>query len=158
MAGRCPARRSNAKWRDAGERFSTGVTIRTFLDCGVLITGHRGEHSERAKALALLEDSARVFLTSPFLYLEAVPKAVYFKRESELAFYRVYFNDTSLEWCRDLAAIHELAVRHAEKFGLAAMDALHTAAACLLSADEFVTIEGPTKAIHRVSAVRIVQL
>ena len=97
-------------------------------------------------------------MTSPFLYVETVPKAVYFKRESELAFYRVYFGDPSVEWCRDPRAIHELAVRHAEEFGLAAMDALHTAAARLLNADEFVTIEGPTKAIHRVSAVRIVQL
>src|SRR5580658_3101503 len=121
------------------------MPIRTFLDPGVLITAHRGEQADKKRALAILQDPDRIFLTSPFLYLETVPKAVYFKRESELAFYQVYFNEPSLEWCNDLQAIHDLALKQAQEFGLAAMDAFHVAAAQLLAADELITIERAEK-------------
>ncbi len=134
------------------------MPIRTFADSGVLIAAHRGEPADKEKALAILEDPERIFLTNAFLYLQTVPKAIYFKQESELAFYRVYFEDPSLEWCRDLQAIYGLAVRQAEQFGLGAMDALHIAAAHLLRADELITIERPDKAIHRSSLVRVVYL
>jgi len=53
----------------------------------------------------VLQDPDRIFLTRPLLYLETVPKAVYFKRGSELAFYRVYFTRPSVEWRRDLVAV-----------------------------------------------------
>jgi len=92
------------------------------------------------------------------LYFEIVPKAVYFKRDSELAFYDVYFTDPSVEWYRELQAIHDLALQEAERFGLAAMDAFHVAATSLLRADELITIERPEKAIHRSSMVRVVRL
>lgn len=134
------------------------MPIRTFLDSGVLITAHRGERSDKKKALAILQDPDRTLLTSPFLYFEIVRKAVYFKRDSELAFYDVYFTDPSVEWYRELQAIHDLALQEAERFGLAAMDAFHVAAASLLRADELITIERPEKAIHRSSMVRVVRL
>jgi hypothetical protein len=86
------------------------MPIRTFLDSGVLITAHRGEPAGKTRALAILQYPHRIFLTSPFLYIETVPKALYVKRESELSFYRVYFSDPSVEWCNDLPAIHDLAL------------------------------------------------
>jgi hypothetical protein len=134
------------------------VPVRTFLDSGVLITAHRGEPSGRKRALSILQDPDRVFLTSPFLYLETVPKAVYFKRESELAFYQVYFNDPSVEWCRDIEGIQDMALSEASESGLGAMDALHVAAAHLLRADELITVEGVEKAIHRTSRGKITRL
>jgi len=38
------------------------------------------------------------------------------------------------------------------------MDSLHIAAAHLLKADEFITIEKPTRSIHRSSLVKVVYL
>jgi predicted nucleic acid-binding protein len=134
------------------------MPVRTFIDSGVLIAAHKGEPGTREKALAVLEDSERVFLTSPFLYIEVVPKPTHFKRHSELAFYRAYFTDPSVEWCRDLDAIYDLSIQLAERFGLAAMDAFHVAAARLLRADELITIERPEKSIHRASIVKVIQL
>jgi predicted nucleic acid-binding protein len=134
------------------------MLIRTFLDSGVLITAHRGEAAGKRRALAILQDRDRIFLTSPFLYIETVPKAVFFKRESEISFYRIYFSDPSVEWCNDLSAIHSLALRESQECGLAAMDAFHVAAAHLLRADELITTERAEKSIHRAPNVKIVQL
>jgi hypothetical protein len=89
------------------------MPIRTFLDSGVLITAHRGQQADKKSALAILQDPERIFLTSPFLYLETVPKAAYFKRESELRFYQVYFSDPSVAWCSGLQAIHHMALSSA---------------------------------------------
>lgn len=55
------------------------LMVRTFLDTGVLIAGTRSIGRDRERALQLLEEPNRVFLTSPFVQLEVVPKAIYFK-------------------------------------------------------------------------------
>ena len=52
----------------------------------------------------------------------------------------------------------DLARVECETRGLGAMDALHTAAAHLLDADEFLTTERPRKAIHRSALVKVVYL
>ena len=110
-----PARKSSVKWQNVEEPVSSAtMPIRTFLDSGVLITAHRGERSDKKKALAILQDPDRTLLTSPFLYFEIVRKAVYFKRDSELAFYDVYFTDPSVEWYRELQAIHDLALKRSD--------------------------------------------
>jgi hypothetical protein len=59
---------------------------------------------------------------------------------------------------RRLDEIEAAAQTEAAKAGLAAMDALHVAAAHLSHADEFVTTEKPDKAIHRSSLVKVVCL
>lgn len=41
-------------------------------------------------------------------------------------------------------------------YGLAAMDALHVAAALQIQADELITTEKPTKPMHRVREIQIV--
>ena len=70
--------------------------IRTFFDSGVLIAGAKGIPAERTKALAMLRDPGRQFLTSPFLHLEVVPKAVFNKNRLEERFYEIYFRNA--EW------------------------------------------------------------
>ena len=50
---------------------------RTFLDAGILIAAVRGQEREAAHALAILEDPERSFLTSDFLRMEVLPKAIY---------------------------------------------------------------------------------
>ena len=61
--------------------------IRSFGDAGVLITGARSEESASEVAIRLLSSRDRIFLTSPFMHLEVAPKAVYYKKRDEQAFY-----------------------------------------------------------------------
>jgi hypothetical protein len=130
--------------------------VRTFLDSGVLLAAIRSLGHDRERALQILEDPDRAFLTSPFIHLELVPKAVFHKKRLEKAFYDEYFN--AAEWFRDLGRIEATARTEAARSGLAAMDALHVAAASLARADEFITTERPGKPIYRSSLVRIVYL
>jgi predicted nucleic acid-binding protein len=130
--------------------------VRTFLDSGVLLAAARSVSRDRERALQILEDSGRTFLTSPFVHLELVPKAIFHKKRLEKAFYDEYFN--AAEWFRDLDKIEATARTEAAKSGLAAMDALHLAAAHLSGADEFITTERPEKPMYRSSLVKIVYL
>lgn len=97
-----------------------------------------------------------MFLTSPFVHLEVVPKAIFFKKRLERSFYDGYFENAT--WFLEVDAIEVAARTEAAKAGLGAMDALHLAAAHLSRADEFITTEKPNKAIHRSSLVKIVYL
>ncbi|MBD2289087.1 hypothetical protein H6F92_09840 [Microcystis wesenbergii FACHB-1317] len=56
--------------------------------------------------------------------------------------------------------VEEDAVSHeiAGTYGLAAMDALHVAAALQIQADELITTEKPTKPMHRVREIQIVSI
>ena len=130
--------------------------IRTFLDSGVLIAAARAVDREGERAIQLLEEPNRLFLTSPFIYLECVPKAIFYRRWLEQAFYEKYFG--SATWVQDVVRIETVAKTEAASSGLAAMDALHIAAARLSDAEQFVTIEKPPKAIHRSSLVKVVYL
>jgi predicted nucleic acid-binding protein len=130
--------------------------VRTFLDAGVLIAGARSIGPDQERALRVLGDPNRLFLTSPFVRLEVVPKTVFHRRQLETVFYERYFEVAV--WYRDLEKIEAVAQREAANSGLGAMDALHIAAAYLLDADEFVTTEKPGRAIHRSSVVDIVSL
>lgn len=130
--------------------------IRTFLDSGVLIAAARSLDPYGERALKFLGDPNRVFLTSPFVHLEVVPKATFFKRRPERSFYDRYFKNAA--WFRDVDKIEVAAQMEAAKAGLGAMDALHLAAAHLSRADEFVTTEKPNRAIHRSSLVKVVYL
>ena len=53
---------------------------RTFCDAGVLIAAARSVGPDRLRALQLLEEPERVFLTSPFIHLEVVPKTIFYKK------------------------------------------------------------------------------
>lgn len=130
--------------------------IRTFLDSGVLMAAARSLGRDKERALQILEDPDRTFLTSAFVHLELVPKAIFYKKRLEKAFYEEYFG--AAEWFRDLDKVEAVAQIEAAKSGLAAMDALHLAAAHLLGAEEFVTTERPGKPLSRSSLVKIVHL
>ncbi|CCI35338.1 MULTISPECIES: PIN domain-containing protein [Microcystis] len=56
--------------------------------------------------------------------------------------------------------VEEDAVSHeiAGTYGLAAMDALHVAAALEIQADELITTEKQTKPMHRVREIQIVSI
>ena len=129
-----------------------GRPVRTFLDTGVLITGYNGQPALQERALAVLEDPDRIFLSSPFVRHECCPKALFNKRHLEYRFYREYFQRAVM--FNDVKLILERASREAARSGVSAMDSFHLAAAFLLGADELLTIENPRKSITARSSCR----
>jgi len=70
--------------------------IRTFLDSGVLIAAFRSRNTVSTPALTLLDDPERVFVTTDYVRLEVLPKPLYFRRETEAAFYEAFcYGETS---------------------------------------------------------------
>lgn len=128
--------------------------MKTFIDAGVLITGWRSQSASRLKALTILSDPQRQFVSSPYVKLEVLPKAQYFKNTTEEEFYREYFDGVS-EWVEDCDLITQEALVVARQFGLAALDAMHIAAALLAKADEFVTAERLTSPFSRVTGIKL---
>ncbi|MEO8130145.1 MAG: PIN domain-containing protein [Bryobacteraceae bacterium] len=133
------------------------MAIRTFLDTCVLIAARRGEESVKGEWLAILNEGARHFIASPFLYLKTMPKAVYHQRNDEIAFYRSYFDKVSI-WINDVESIFNVARNESESCGLGSMDALHVATAYLAKADVLYTLERKEKPIYRTALVRVVSV
>jgi hypothetical protein len=65
--------------------------IRRFVDAGVLIAAARGAGDIAGLALKVLDDPERLLLSSQFVLLEVLPKAVYHKQTAEAALYETYF-------------------------------------------------------------------
>ena len=130
--------------------------IRTFLDSGVLIAAFKGAPQLRESALQTLEDPGRLFLTSPFVRLEVLPKAIFNKQADEARFYERFFARAVV--ATDIKAILTLGEKAAANSGVGSMDSLHIAAAHLLKADVFITTERPNKSIYRSSLVKVVYL
>jgi predicted nucleic acid-binding protein len=131
--------------------------IRTYLDAGVLIAAARGKAPLATKALDILDDPNRQFVSSVFLKLEVLPKAVYHKNSSEVEFYEAVF-DAVTDWAESNDEIIARGYKEALAYGLSALDALHVAAAVILDADELVTTEKSDKPIYRTAAVKVVSL
>lgn len=108
------------------------------------------------KALRVLEDPDRQFLTSPFVQRELAPKVAFYGKGLEKSFYDAFIQ--AAEWRRDLDAIVSLAQVEAEKHGRPAIDALHPAAVHILGADGFVTTERCGKPLYRTSLVAVIYL
>src|ERR1017187_5808585 len=89
--------------------------IRTFFDSGVLITATRFQSRDADRALRFLEDPNRISLTSPFIHLEVVPKAIFFKNRLERLFYATYFANAVR--CREIDKIEAAAQAEAAKTG-----------------------------------------
>jgi predicted nucleic acid-binding protein len=133
------------------------MKIRTFIDSGVLISGARGEANLAKKALQILGDDKREFVSSVFLKMEVLPKAIFNQQNDEIEFYTTYFDSVSY-WATDINEIINLAYQESSKFGLGAMDALHIAAANLMNATEFITSEKPQKSIHRTKTIQVISI
>jgi predicted nucleic acid-binding protein len=131
--------------------------IKTYLDAGVLIAAARGKAPIALRALEILDDPNRQFVSSVFLKLEVLPKAIYYKNTSEVEFYEAVF-DSVAYWADSFETIIEQAYKEAFGVGLAALDALHTAAAISAGADELVTTERKTRPIHRTQSIKVVSI
>jgi predicted nucleic acid-binding protein len=128
--------------------------MRTYIDTGVLIGAHHGKPAIAAKAMKILDDPDREFVSSVFLRLEALPKAIYQNQQDETSFYEAFF-DAVIEWAAPLDTVIQDAYQEACRLGLSAVDALHVAAAMAVRADELVTTEKPGKPIHRVTSLKV---
>ena len=128
-----------------------------FIDSGVLIAAARGKQEISEIAITILDDPNRKFVSSVFIKLEVLPKAVYHRKNEEVVFYNTYFDAVS-HWAVNLENITNSALEYAESYGLGAMDAFHIASAISGGAEEFVTTEKPDKPIHRVPNIRIITL
>lgn len=131
--------------------------IRTYLDAGVLIAAARGKAPIAIRALEILDDPNRQFVSSIFLKLELLPKTIYFKNSAETEFYEAVLDSVSY-WANSTDSIVEQAYREACAFGLAALDALHVAAAVSAGADELVTTEKSNKPIHRTRSIKVISI
>ncbi|ARV63398.1 nuclease (plasmid) [Nostocales cyanobacterium HT-58-2] len=129
----------------------------TFIDSGVLVAAARGVGELSETALSILEDSGREFASSEFIKLEVLPKAIYNKQTEEAEFYEAFFSAVTY-WANDLEKVMQDSYSIACQYGLAAMDALHMAAALSVGAEEFVTTEKSTKPMFRVSDIRVISL
>jgi predicted nucleic acid-binding protein len=130
---------------------------RTFLDAGVLIAAIRGTPELADPAMELLNDPERLFVSSDFVQLEVLPKTVYFRHTAEAAFYRAYFASIT-EMVPVSQALVAQASGQAQRAGLAAMDALHVAAARASEATGFMTAEPPRKPLFRVEGLTLRRL
>ncbi len=126
----------------------------TFVDTGVLITAARGEGDAALRAMAILDDPDRSFASSRFVKLEALPMPTYHKRDDEVAFFNAFF-DRVTHWPQSDDTVIEQAFVEASRAGIAALDALHVAAAVILGVDVLVTTEKGTKPLHRVQSIRV---
>jgi predicted nucleic acid-binding protein len=128
---------------------------RTFLDSGVLISAARGTDNTALQALQILDDPDLAFVSSIFVKLEVLPKAIYNGFREEAAFYQSFFDNDVDFWVSFSDELVETAQQKAGKFGLSALDALHVAAAISAEADEFITTERPGKPMYRVKGIRV---
>jgi predicted nucleic acid-binding protein len=130
---------------------------KTYIDSGVLIKAHQGKSALAKRAIDILDDPDRQFLSSTFVQLETLPKAVYHKNQDELDFYQAFFTSVS-QWVTIEPTLLDEALRQANTFGLAGVDALHVASALLLGAEDLVTSEKPTKPIFRVTGLTVISI
>ncbi|MGL6341533.1 MAG: type II toxin-antitoxin system VapC family toxin [Waterburya sp.] len=129
----------------------------TFIDSGVLVTASRGVEDLFDKAILILASADRKFASSAFIKLEVLPKAVYYRQTDEIEFYETFFSAVTY-WANDTEQVIQDGYNIACEYGLAAMDALHIAAAISVGAEEFITTEKPNKPMYRVTDIKVVSL
>lgn len=129
----------------------------TFIDSGVLVTAARGVGEDSEKALEILADSNREFASSEFIKMEVIPKAIYNRKTAEAEFYELFFSAVTY-WTNNIEKVIQDAYNIACQYGLAAMDALHIAAALSVGAEEFMTTEKKTKPMFRISSIKVISI
>ncbi|WP_414575118.1 nucleic acid-binding protein [Anabaena sp. CCY 9402-a] len=91
---------------------------KTYIDSGVLIAAFRGVQSIGIQANTILNDDNREFVSSQFVKLEVVPKAIYNQQQDEIDFYETFFSAVSY-WATDLEQISQDAYQLSSLYGLA---------------------------------------
>lgn len=130
---------------------------RTFIDAGVLIAAARGCEPLFSRAMAVLDDPDRAFITSDFLRLEVLPKARFHKKVLETEFYEAFFDEAACNIPASRQIVAD-ALEEASRSGLSAMDSLHVAAAVRAGAEELVTTEKPGRTLFAARSITIMSL
>ena len=123
----------------------------------MLIAAARGGGKLGERALEVLRESAREFVSSDYVKMEVLPKPIYLRREAEIHFYNTFFSRVSI-WLNFDTKHLEAAFEEACRAGLQSYDAIHVTVAAIGGCDELITTEKPTSAIHRTSLIRIVSI
>lgn len=121
---------------------------RTYIDANVIINALRGLKPIQTIAFAILEDPARILLSSDFLQLELLPKPTFHQNQAQVEFIRQLLEQT-IHIPTDSRITHK-ALDLAGRYDIAALDALHAAAAIVGGADELVTFENRRKPLHKI--------
>lgn len=129
----------------------------TFVDACLLIAAARGGTELAKLAMAVLDDPDREFSSSIFVKLETLPKATYFKRETERTFYEEFFADVAA-WATANEDLAGKALDEACRSGLSACDSLHVVAAKETGSAELVTAEARQSALFRTTMVSVVTI
>lgn len=130
---------------------------RTFIDSAILIAAWRTDLSYSRAAALVLDDPEREYISSPFVRLEIIPKAIFYRNLDEVAYYNDFFEAVDF-WVEASSELIEAAHKVGCDFGLNALDALHVAAALSVHADEFITAERATSPLSRVRGLQITSI
>jgi predicted nucleic acid-binding protein len=114
---------------------------------------HEAEASLRC-AHTILDDPARVFVSSDYIRMEVLPKALYHRQSQEVLLYERFFS-RAVQIVAPSVSLLVQAYTEACTFGLSALDAFHMAAAKFCGAEEFLTTERPTTPLFRVTGIVI---
>ena len=130
---------------------------KTFVDSGLLIAVTKGEKEIYEKALAIIDDPEREFVSSVYVKLETLPMATWHRREDHVEAYEEIFGNVS-RWVPSSPELSQRALELAGEYGLKAVDALHVAAAEAEEA-ELITTEKPTKPmLLRVTSITVTSI
>ena len=129
----------------------------TYIDSGVLIAAARGDVILSNLALPYLADPNREYITSYYVRLEVLPKAIFHRRQEEADFYHQFFAFNS-RTIPTSGALLEYALNEACTTGIQGLDAVHIACAVFGGAEEFITSEKQTSTIHRTQKVRVISI
>ncbi len=131
--------------------------MKTFIDPDVLMTAWRGQEAEQRRALAVLSDPRRRFVSSPFVQLEVLPGACYRQQSDEIEFYERFFARVPI-WVTDCEQIVADAMELSRRFDLKPLESVHLAAALLAGAGEFITAAQPPSAFSRVTGITVLSV
>lgn len=129
----------------------------TYIDSGVLIFAAQGTTAFAALALPFLADPSREYVTSDYVRLEVLPKAIFHKRTAEVAFYDLFFTTTTRS-IPTSEALLKYALEEACKTGIQGLDAVHIACAVFAGAEEFITSEKINTPLHRTKLIKMVSI
>ena len=136
------------------EVVSTMSKVLTYIDANVLIAAFGAQSAISVAAIAVLRDPNRYLMVSDALWLETMPKAIFYRRQHEVDFYEGIFMlaHRRIAWS---SLVMEKACEFAMRYGLAAMDAIHVASAIIGHAEELITGEKWSKPMLQVQELRV---
>ena len=130
---------------------------RTYIDSGVLIWAAQGVTENAVLALPFITDSGREYVTSDYVRLELLPKAVFHRNQPEVDFYETFFH-ANIRCIPTSDSLMRQAMEHGCNTGISGIDALHIACAVFAGAEEFITTEKPSKPIHRTRLIKVISI